>query len=202
MVANAAVAWRSYTQPIVATSSTEAEFLCAVHTAKMVKFIRAVMKELGYLREHASPLLVDNQAAIAIVNERKPTERSRHIDVQYIAIQEWRENGEVEMCHLPGVINPADALTKPVNSTLQHRHGPRLMGHYKPDYAVGYASVGDSDETKEGDSIEARESVEAQCATDGDGATDEGSATTPATATNAKAPPSQSGKYVTKIKRG
>jgi hypothetical protein len=54
----------------------------------------------------------DNVTAILIANANKITARARHIDIQYYAIQEWITRGEVKLEHIPGVINPADALTK------------------------------------------------------------------------------------------
>jgi hypothetical protein len=65
-----------------------------------------------------------------MVNSGKPTERSRHIDIQHFAIQEWRKNGDLQLCHIPGIINPADALTKPLGWVLHSRHAQRLMGHF------------------------------------------------------------------------
>jgi hypothetical protein len=79
-----------------------------------------------------SPLYEDNMAAIAMINERKPTPRSRHIDIQYFAIQEWRARGIIKMVHLPGVINNADQATKALSWTLHARHARRSSGHYGP----------------------------------------------------------------------
>lgn len=40
------------------------------------------------------------------------------------------------MKHLPGIINPSDALTKPLSWVLHHRHVRRAMGHYRLDSPV------------------------------------------------------------------
>ena len=53
-----------------------------------------------------------------IINACVPTERTCHIDVQYFAIQDWKEDGSIEILHIPGVINPADDLTKPLGWVL------------------------------------------------------------------------------------
>jgi hypothetical protein len=34
------------------------------------------------------------------------------------------------LCYIPGIVNPADALTKALGTTLHYRHVRRLMGHY------------------------------------------------------------------------
>jgi hypothetical protein len=56
----------------------------------------------------SAPLYVNNQAAIAMVNEWKPTPRSRHIHIQHFTIQEWRATGDIELHHIPGTINASD----------------------------------------------------------------------------------------------
>jgi hypothetical protein len=65
-----------------------------------------------------------------MVNAGRPTTRSRHIDIQHFAIQDWKQAGDLELIHIPGIINPADCLTKPVAWILHSRHTGRLMGHY------------------------------------------------------------------------
>ena len=88
--------------------------------------------QLGFVQDKPTPLYVDNQAAIAMINERRPTPRSRHIDIQHFAIQEWRAAREIEMHHIPGVINPSDQATKALGWTLLLRHVRRSMGHHRP----------------------------------------------------------------------
>ena len=127
----AAIAWKSRVQSVVATSSTEAEFYAAVSCAKVVKYLRYVLGELQALRDGATRLLVDNQAAIAMINESRPTPRARHIDIQHFAIQEWRAQGDIIMEHCPGVLNASDDLTKPLGWALHSRHARRGMGHYR-----------------------------------------------------------------------
>jgi hypothetical protein len=75
-------------------------------------------------------LYEDNLAAIAMINQKKPTSRSRHIDIQYFAIQEWKRRGLIVMRHIPGVINVADQVTKALSWVLHSRHARRSMGHY------------------------------------------------------------------------
>jgi hypothetical protein len=59
-------------------------------------------------------LYEDNQSTIKIVNAGRPTERSRHINIQIFAIQDWRCQGHVCLKHIPGIINASDCLTKAV----------------------------------------------------------------------------------------
>jgi hypothetical protein len=129
-LAGGTIAYKSKMQATVATSSTEAEFIAAVHAAKLAKYLRSVLEELGFAQEGPTPLYEDNLAAIAMINQKKPTSRSRHIDIQYFAIQEWKRRGLIVMRHIPGVINVADQATKALSWVLHSRHARRSMGHY------------------------------------------------------------------------
>ena len=60
MLAGGAVSYRSKTQSITATSSTEAEFLVAVTAAKHAKYLRAVLHELGFSQRAPTPIYEDN----------------------------------------------------------------------------------------------------------------------------------------------
>jgi len=130
MLSGGAVSYRCKTQSITATSSTEAEFLAAVLAAKHAKYLRAIMRELGYPLSSPTPIYEDNQSAIHMINARVPTERSRHIAIQHFAIQDWVDNHDIVMRFIEGVLNPADDLTKPLGWVLHSRHARRMMGHY------------------------------------------------------------------------
>ena len=130
MLAGGAISYRTKTQSITATSSTEAEFLAAVFAAKQVKYLRSIMRELGFPQQGPTIVYEDNMSAIQMINARVPTERSRHIDIQHFAIQDWKDQGDIVMEHIPGIINPSDDLTKPLGWVLHSRQSRRIMGHY------------------------------------------------------------------------
>jgi len=126
------IANKSKLQTVIATSSTEAEFVAAVHAAKIARYLHSILKDLGFAQEHPTVLYEDNQAAIAMINQRKPTTRSRHIDVQFFAIQEWHRQGDILMKHIAGILNLADDSTKALGWILHHWHACRAMGHHRP----------------------------------------------------------------------
>ena len=125
-----AIVYKSKAQSITALSSTEAELIAAVTAAKTARFIRSVLQELGFPQTGPTPIYEDNKPTIDIVNSGKPTQRSRHIDIRFFAIQDWMTNGDISMHHIGGVINPADDLTKPLGWVLHKRHARYMMGHY------------------------------------------------------------------------
>jgi len=101
----AVVAYRAKLQTTVATSSTEAEFIATVYTAKAVKYLCLVLSNLNLLLANPANIYEDNKAAINMINNSKPTAQSWHIDVQHFAIQEWQNWGEIEMKHIPRASN-------------------------------------------------------------------------------------------------
>eukprot|EP00980_Cylindrotheca_fusiformis_P025376 scaffold13535_cov117-Cylindrotheca_fusiformis.AAC.2 len=130
LLAGGSISYKSKTQTSTATSSTEAEFYAAVSAAKQARYLRAILFELAFPPGRPTPLHCDNQSAIKMINARIPTTRSRHISIQFFAIQDWKDSGDIIMLHIPGILNPSDDLTKPLGWVLHSRHARRLMGHY------------------------------------------------------------------------
>ena len=122
---------RCKTQSIAATSSAEAEFLAAVLAAKQAKCPRSsILKELGFEQPGPTALYCDNQSAINMANARAPpAERSRHVDIQHFAMQDWKEAGDIIMSFIPGIVNPSDDLAKPLGWILHAQHACHIMGH-------------------------------------------------------------------------
>jgi hypothetical protein len=75
------IAYQSQTQKLTATSSTEAEFYAAGTAAKVARYLRFIMHELGFTQTRPTPLFEDNESTIAMINARRPTDCSRHIDI-------------------------------------------------------------------------------------------------------------------------
>jgi hypothetical protein len=130
MLAGGVIAYRCKTQTITATSSTEAEFIAAVSAAKVAKYLRSILRELGFSQKGPTVLYEDNESCIKMINASVPTERSRHIDISYFAIQDWKSAGDILLRHIPGILNASDTMTKAVGWILHNRHARRLMGHY------------------------------------------------------------------------
>jgi len=75
--AGAAIAYKSKLQTVIATSLTEAEFVAAVHAAKTARYLHSVLKDLGFTQEQCTIFYEDNEAAITMINQQKPTCNSR-----------------------------------------------------------------------------------------------------------------------------
>ena len=129
--AGGAVSYKSKTQTITASSSTEAEFIAAYDCAKTARYLRFVLQELGYPQEGATEIHIDNQAALQIINDNQcPTIWTRHLDIRFFSLHDWRTDGDIAMVHIAGILNPSDDLTKPLTHCLHARHCQRMMGHF------------------------------------------------------------------------
>jgi hypothetical protein len=134
-LAGGIVACRCKSQSVTATSSTEAEFIAAVSASKTILYLWSILAQLGLPQLEPTTVYEDNSSAINMINHSVTTERSRHIDIQMFAIQDWKDRGDILLAHIPGVINPADALTKALGWVLHSRHLHRLLGSHRPLFA-------------------------------------------------------------------
>jgi hypothetical protein len=122
-----AVLYCSKTQTLTLTagSSTGSEFIAAVTAAKQARYLCTVLKQLGFHQTKPTVIFIDNLSALKIINDNtSPTDRTRHMDLRFFAIQDWREAGDIVMSHI------SDDLTKPLGWVLHSRHCRRIMGHY------------------------------------------------------------------------
>jgi hypothetical protein len=93
-----------------------------VLAAKHAHYLCSIMKELGFEQQAPTPLWMDNQSVINMINTCVPTEHSRHIDIQHFAIQDWKDASNIIIAFIPGILNPLDDLTKPLSWVLNERH--------------------------------------------------------------------------------
>jgi len=129
-LAGGVIACCSCAQSICAKSPTEAELITANAAAKVTKYLRFILHELGYTQTEPTPVYEDKDSASKIVNHSQPTDRSRHVEIGCFALQHWRPMKAIILIHLPGVVNPADMLAKALGWVLHHCHAAYLMGHY------------------------------------------------------------------------
>ena len=65
-LAGGTIAYKCKFQPTIAGSSTEAEFMAAYDTGKMILFVRSILWDLGIPQEAATVLYEDNDACTAM----------------------------------------------------------------------------------------------------------------------------------------
>ena len=140
-LAGGTIAYKCKFFPTVAGSSTEAEFMAAYDTGKMILFIRSVLWDLHVPQEAATILFEDNDGCTAMGNAQKPTTRTRHIDIKYFSLCEWVERDLMILERIDTSINMSDHMTKGLQPILFHRHADFLLGHVPPMYSPIYDST-------------------------------------------------------------
>jgi hypothetical protein len=138
MYAGGAIGYKSKFQTVIAHSSTEAEFIAACDTAKMILFYRSLLQEIGLEQQDATILFEDNYGALMMANAQQPTKRTRHIDIKHFAILDWVEQDMLILQAISTHDNTADAMTKTLTRNLFYRHYDTYMGRRVPTYcAIG-----------------------------------------------------------------
>jgi hypothetical protein len=94
----------------------------ACDTGKMILFVRSIMWDLGIPQKAASTLYKDNDAATAMANAQKPSNRTRHMDIRFFALSDWVERDLILLECIHTSINESDRLTKTLERRLFYRH--------------------------------------------------------------------------------
>ena len=106
------VSWKSKLQTTVALSTTEAEYVAAVEGGKEIKWMRNLLYELGYSVSGSSPLMLDNQSAIAVSKNPEHHGRMKHLDLAHYWLRDEVETGTIRVEYVPTQDQLADILTK------------------------------------------------------------------------------------------
>ncbi|TFY78270.1 hypothetical protein EWM64_g5745 [Hericium alpestre] len=114
LIDGGAVSWSSKKQPIVALSSTEAEYVAMTHAAKEVLWTRAFLGEIISPFDKPTTLYADNQSAITLAKDNLYHARTKHIAIRFHFIRDIVERGEVDIVYCPTADMAADVLTKPL----------------------------------------------------------------------------------------
>ena len=113
----------------------------AVQCGRMILFVRSVMWDLGIPQVAASLIYEDNDAATKMANARKPTPRTRHMDIKYHALCEWVEQDLMTLERIDTSQNLADHFTKSLTATLFQRHTDYIMGRVPPQYSSCFQRI-------------------------------------------------------------
>jgi hypothetical protein len=117
-------------------SSTEAEVIAGCDAGKDIKYFRKLFFDLGFPITQPTLVAEYNAGTILIANHRRPSGRTRHLDIQYVATQEWVQRGLMFFFKIDGTANPSDAMSKVLYRILHHRHFDRIMGYNGSTHAT------------------------------------------------------------------
>lgn len=121
------VCWGSKRQPIIALSSTEAEYIALSSSVKEVFWLKQLAEEIDNELGKTAKVFCDNQGALKLAETEAFRPRTKHIDIRYHHIRELIEQKVIEIHYLPTEVMIADSLTKEVNSE-KHKSCANDMG--------------------------------------------------------------------------
>ena len=107
------ISWKSQLQPLVALSTTEAEYVAVTDEFKEAIWLQGFLKEAKLL-DGTVTVYSDSQSAIHLGKNPVYHERTKHVDVRYHFVRDMISKGEVNLQKIPTENNPADMGTKVV----------------------------------------------------------------------------------------
>jgi hypothetical protein len=105
------VAWASRTQPLTATSTTEAEYRALSECSREALWISKLLDAFDI---PAKPFLIrgDSQGALAAIKNYAYTKHTKHIEIVHDFMKDRYQNGQLDFEYVKGDDNPADIFTK------------------------------------------------------------------------------------------
>jgi hypothetical protein len=126
-----AVSWTCKRQEIVSLSTTESEYVAATHAAKEGLWLRSLISQLFEPINNPTPLLSDNQSAIALSKDHQYHARTKHIDIRFHFIRWVIAQGSLCLVYCPTEDMVADVLTKALPSAKTK--------HFATELGLGFA---------------------------------------------------------------
>ena len=138
LLAGSAVIYKTRYQKAIALSSTEAEFVAASETGKMILYLRSLLHDLGYGIPEPTGLYIDNSGTTFMIGAQAPTKRTRHIDIRYFAILDWTASQQLIPRPIKTDENISVSMTKPLAKIKFHQQADLYMGRTPPSYVPSH----------------------------------------------------------------
>lgn len=120
--ANCAITWRSGLQDIVATSTTEAEYIGMYEATKEAIWLRSFFNDLLGNCLPTTTIFGDNLGSIQLSGNPVFHRRTKHIDVKYHSLREQVQSRSVKFTHIPTNLQVADIFTKAIPKLSHFNH--------------------------------------------------------------------------------
>jgi hypothetical protein len=127
LMSGAAVTWMSKKQPVVALSSTEAEYYALSEAMKETIWIRHLMEEIDLTLNDPTIVHQDNMSTIAIAVNPIQHQRVKHMDIKVHFLRDHLHKKDAVLMYCPTEDMVADILTKAL-PTKAHQKFTQLMG--------------------------------------------------------------------------
>ena len=135
LFAGCPIIWTSKMQPLIALSTTEAEYIALSTALREVIAVINVLEELR-LRHfpiwNVTPKVIckvfeDNKSCIEIATNHKTWARMKHLSVQLHHFRSYVVNKIIDIQHISTNLQMADMFTKPLSKDKFEFHRDKLM---------------------------------------------------------------------------
>lgn len=126
-VGNSLVSWTSKKQKLIATSSTEAEYLAVFYSLRDVQYINQFLDSIYTEIKFSITFFQDNLSTMALIQNESSKGRSKHFDVKLKSVAAAWRAGYFQMQHVQSAEMLADIMTKPLNRNLHQRLRLKIM---------------------------------------------------------------------------
>ncbi|GJZ79885.1 putative ribonuclease H-like domain-containing protein [Tanacetum coccineum] len=128
------ISWQCKKQTIVATSTTEAEYVAAAHCCGQVLWVQNQLLDYGFNFMNTK-IHIDNESTICIVKNPVYHSKTKHIEIRHHFIRDCYEKKLISVEKIHTDLNVADLLTKPFDGPRYDLELKRVMqdqlGHGK-----------------------------------------------------------------------
>ncbi|GJW67873.1 putative ribonuclease H-like domain-containing protein [Tanacetum coccineum] len=108
---NRLISWQCKKQTVVATSTTEAEYVAAANCCGQVLWIQNQLLDYGYNFMN-TVIYIDNTSTICIIENPVQHSKTKHIEIRHHFIRDCNAKKLIQMAKIDTQLNVADLLTK------------------------------------------------------------------------------------------
>ncbi|GJU48968.1 putative ribonuclease H-like domain-containing protein [Tanacetum coccineum] len=108
---NRLISWQCKKQTVVATSTTEAEYVAAANCCGQVLWIQNQLLDYGYNFMNTI-IYIDNTSTICIIENPVQHSKTKHIEIRHHFIRDYNAKKLIQMAKIDTEHNVADLLTK------------------------------------------------------------------------------------------
>lgn len=114
MMASGAISWASKKQPVVALSTTEAEYIAAASCACQSVWLSRILEAIGCEGKSETVIMCDNSSTIQLSKHPMFHGTSKHIEVRFHYLRDLVSGGMVRLSYFSTEDQIADIFTKPL----------------------------------------------------------------------------------------